>query len=94
LAGFAVDGGVVERLQIFGGNDGFGLWRRRVWRWQCGLQNDGGRQGNLAREFAHDLRWCHDGALLGCEGSKSMRELNVAVVLPRVGRGEELFCGG
>ncbi len=54
----------------------------------------GGRQGNLAREFADNLRRCQDRAFLGRQGSESLRELIVAVVLPRVGHGEELFCGG
>src|SRR5260370_1024629 len=41
LAGFAVDGEVVERLQIFSGNDGIGFWRWGVRQCGCGLQNDG-----------------------------------------------------
>lgn len=83
-----------QRLKVFGGNGGFGLGRRRIWQRRCGLQNDGGRQGNLAREFADNLRRCQDRVFLGRQGSESLRELIVAVVLPRVGRGEELFCGG
>jgi len=48
----------------------------------------------LAREFAHNLRWYHYGALLGRQAGEGLRKLIVAVVLPRVGRGEKLFCGG
>src|SRR5467141_3327753 len=32
LAGFAVDGEVVERLEVLGGNDGVGLGRGGVWQ--------------------------------------------------------------
>src|SRR5260370_30991224 len=44
LAGFAVNGEVVERLEVFGGDDRFGLGRRGVWGRWSGLQNDGGWQ--------------------------------------------------
>src|SRR5713226_10636982 len=94
LAGFAVDGEVVERLQIFGGNDGIGLGRWRVWRCGGGFQNDRGWQGDLGGEFAHNLGGRYDSALLGRQSGESLRELIVAVVLAGVGGGEELFCGG
>src|SRR5260370_1325431 len=67
LASFAVDGEVVERFQVFGGNDGVRFWRWGVRQCGSGLQNDWGRQGNLAWEFAHNLRRRHDGAFLGCQ---------------------------
>jgi len=58
------------------------------------LQNDGGRQGKLAREVMDNLRGCDCGALFGGEGGESLRKLGVAVVLASVGGGEELFgCG-
>src|SRR5260370_22136901 len=68
LAGLAVEGEIVKRLQVFGGNDGIGLRRRGILRSGSGLQNDGGWQGDLAWEFAHDLRRSHDGAFVGGQG--------------------------
>src|SRR5690242_17797412 len=40
LAGFALDREVVERLQVFGGDDGVGFWRGGVWQSRGGLQSD------------------------------------------------------
>src|SRR6266851_4426274 len=94
LAGFAVDGEIVERFQVFGGNDGVGLGRWRVWRCGGGFQNDRGWQGDLGGEFAHNLGGRYDSALLGRQSGESLRELSVTVVLPGVGGGEKLFCGG
>ena len=57
------------------------------------MQNDGRRQGDLAGEFAHDLRGRDDGALLDCERGERLRELSVAVVLTDVRCGEKLLGG-
>jgi hypothetical protein len=48
----------------------------------------------LAREFAHDLRRLYGCTFLGRQGGEGLCELSVAIVLPRVGRSEELFCCG
>ena len=58
------------------------------------MQNDGGRQGKLAREVMGNLRGCDRGALFGGEGGEGLRKLGVAVVLACVGCREELFRGG
>ncbi len=94
LAGFAVDSEVVERLQIFGRNDCIGFWRWGVRKRRSGLQNNWGWQGDLAREFAHDLRGRYDSAFVGGESGKGLRELRIAVVLARVGGSEKLFRRG
>ncbi len=52
LAGFAVDGEVVKRLQVFGGKDGIGLGRWGVLRCWGGLQSDGGWKRNSS-----EARW-------------------------------------
>ncbi len=59
-----------------------------------GEQNDWRRQGDLAREFADNLRGRHNGAFLGGESGKGLRELRIAVVLARVGCCEELLRRG
>src|SRR5258708_1211744 len=94
LAGLAVDGKVVEQLQIFGGNDGISFGRRGVWQSRSSLHSDGSWQGDLARKFADDLRGSDDGAFLGGKHSEGLRELRIAVVLARVRGSEELLCGG
>src|SRR5882762_9983089 len=94
LASFAVDGEVVKRLQVFGGNDGIGLGRRGVLRCWWELQSDGGWKRNLAREFAHDLRRRYGCTFLGRQGGEGLGELSVAIVLPRIGRCQKLLgCG-
>jgi hypothetical protein len=94
LAGFAIDGEVVERFQVFGGNDGVGFWRGRTWRSWSGLQNDWGWQRKLGRQVVDNLCWRDDGALLGGESGEGLRELGVAVVLASVGGGEKLLGRG
>ncbi len=78
LAGFAVQGEIVERLEILGWDYGLGLvgiasrigglagargFGPGIRGWR-GLQNDGTGQGNLLRQVADDLRRRGDGALL------------------------------
>jgi hypothetical protein len=94
LAGFAVNGEVVEGLQIFSRNDGIGFWRWRVWKHWSGLQNDWRWQGDLAWEFADNLGGGDDSTFLGGKSGEGLRELRIAVVLASVGRSEELLGRG
>src|SRR5260370_19295328 len=79
---------------MFGGDDGIGLGRWGVWQCGNGLQGNRRWKGDLAGEFAHNLRWRDDGAFLGRQGGEGLRELSVAVVLPGIGGRKELLCGG
>src|SRR5260370_26935931 len=79
---------------MFGGDDGIGLRRWGVWQCGNGLQGNRRWKGDLAGEFAHNLRWRDDGAFLGRQGGEGLRELSVAVVLPGIGGRKELLCGG
>jgi hypothetical protein len=83
LAGFAVDGEVVERFQVFSGDYSVGFGRWRIWRSWCGLQNDWGWQGELAGEVVDDLHGGDDGALLGGERGEGLRELGVKSRRPK-----------
>jgi len=93
LAGFAVDGEVVKRLEVFGGKDGIGLGRREFGD-AGGIAERWGWKRNLAREFAYDLRGRYGCTFLGRQGGEGLGELSVAIVLPRIGRCQKLLCCG
>jgi hypothetical protein len=58
------------------------------------LQRYGHGQRDLSREFADDLSWRGDGALLCRQGGEGLQELRVAVVLAGVDLRQSVPAGG
>ncbi len=96
LTRFAIDGEVVEGLEVLRGDNGL-CWRDCrgfVCRWRSGKQGDGRGERQCVGKVLDDLGRSDAVALLGCERGERLRELRVAIMLTRVGGNKELAGGG